>query len=135
MADVTIKHIDEMDSLGGVFYRARADLGVTSFGLGVHNFGPHATHHPVHNHTSMPAELAHANDGQEEVYVPLSGAATLVVDDERYELRPGTMVRVGAGATRQLVTGDEPAQILAIGGIPGRAYTAPAWTELGAAYT
>ena len=135
MADVTVRRIDEMDSLGeGAFARARADLGVTAFGLGVHNFPPHAAHHPKHNHSTMPAEMAHANDGQEEVYIPLSGSATLVVEEEEIALEPGMMVRVGPEATRQILTGSEPAQILCIGGIPGAVYRAPAWTERGAAY-
>jgi mannose-6-phosphate isomerase-like protein (cupin superfamily) len=135
MADVTVRRIDEMDSLGeGMFVRARADLGVTSFGMGVHNLPPHATHHPKHNHSSMPAEMAHANDGQEEVYIPLSGSATLVVEGEEIPLEPGMMARVGPAATRQLLTGHAPAQILCIGAIPGRPYAAPAWTERGAAY-
>jgi hypothetical protein len=34
--------------------------------------------------------------------------------------------------TRRITTGDEPVQLLAIGGTPGRAYVAPAYTENGA---
>jgi hypothetical protein len=44
------------------------------------------------------------------------------------------IARVGAGQTRQLVTHDRPARVLAVGGIPGKAYTAPAWSEVGAVY-
>ena len=134
MTDVTVKRIDEMDSLGGVFARARAELGVTSFGLGIHDFPPHHEGHPLHNHATMPAEMAHANDGQEEVYVVLRGEVTLMADGDETVLKPGMLARVGAGQMRRLVTHDEPAQVLAIGGIPGREYAPPAWTEVGAAY-
>ena len=134
MTDVTVKRIDEMDSLGGVFARARAELGVSSFGLGVHDFPPNQTGHPNHNHLTMPEEMAHANDGQEEVYVVLSGEVTLVADGEEHVLEPGTIARVGPGQTRQLVTHERPARVLAIGGIPGKRYTAPAWSEVGAVY-
>ena len=40
MPDVTIKRIEEMDSLGGRFVRCRAELGVTSFGLQVYDLPP-----------------------------------------------------------------------------------------------
>jgi mannose-6-phosphate isomerase-like protein (cupin superfamily) len=134
MADVTLKHFDEMESaLGGVFVRARAELGVTSFGLQVINL-PAGFDEPyaAHAHEGMPAEQDFANHGQEEVYVPLSGRATLVADDERYELAPGMAVRVGAAQMRNVVTGAEPFQMLAIGAIPGRPYEAPPFSELGA---
>jgi len=36
MPDVTAKSFDEMDAaLGGIFIRARAELGVTAFGLAI----------------------------------------------------------------------------------------------------
>jgi len=41
------------------------------------------------------------------------------------------MARVGAGQMRKLITRDEPVQILIIGGIPGKPYSAPAFTEIG----
>jgi len=50
-----------------------------------------------------------------------------------YVLEPGVFARVGPGVTRKITTGDEPIQLLAIGGMPGEAYTPPAFTEEGAA--
>jgi hypothetical protein len=43
------------------------------------------------------------------------------------------MVRCGPEQTRQLITRGDSATVLAIGGIPGKAYTPPAFTELAAA--
>src|ERR671936_763857 len=123
MTDVTAKRFDEMESaLGGVFVRARAELGVSSFGMQVINLPPHFDE----------PYAEHANHGQEEVYVPLRGRATLVAGDELLELEPGMAVRVGAAQMRNIVTGDEPFQMLALGGNPGRAYVAPPFSELGA---
>jgi uncharacterized cupin superfamily protein len=124
MPDVTVKKIEEFDTPnGGGFCRARATLGVSAFGMQVEQFPPHFQHHPVHDHS---------DDGQEEVYTVLSGSATLHAGGQEYRLVPGVFARVGAGETRQITTGDEPVQFLAIGGTPGAAYSAPAFTEAGA---
>jgi mannose-6-phosphate isomerase-like protein (cupin superfamily) len=112
MSDVAIKTIEEFDSPnGGGFCRARASLP------------PHFEHFPEHDHTA---------DGQEEVYTALSGSATLHADGQDYHLAPGIFARVGPGVTRKITTGDEPIQLLAIGGTPGAAYTPPPFTEEGA---
>jgi mannose-6-phosphate isomerase-like protein (cupin superfamily) len=134
MADVTAKRFDEMESaLGGVFVRARAELGVTSFGMQVINLPAHFDEpYAEHAHEGMPTEKEYANHGQEEVYVPLRGRATLVTGDRRWELEPGMAIRVGAAQMRNVITGDEPFQMLAIGGNPGRPYEAPPFSELGA---
>ena len=134
MTDVTLKRFDEMESaLGGVFVRARTELGVTSFGMQVINLPPHFDEpYAAHAHEGMPPEMEHANHGQEEVYVPLRGHATLVADDQRWDLAPGMAVRVGAAQMRNIVTGEEPFQMLALGGNPGRAYVPLPFSELGA---
>jgi uncharacterized cupin superfamily protein len=124
MPDVSVKRVEEFDSPnGGGFCRARASLGVTSFGMQVENFPPNFEHFPEHDH---------AADGQEEVYTALSGSATLHADGESHHLEPGVFARVGPGVTRKITTGDEPVRLLAIGGTPGQSYAAPAFTEEGA---
>jgi mannose-6-phosphate isomerase-like protein (cupin superfamily) len=124
MSDITVKSVEQFDSPnGGGFCRARAGLGVSSFGMQVEHFPPNFEHFPEHDHST---------DGQEEVYTALSGAATLHVGDETHPLVPGTFVRVGPSVTRRITTGAEGVQLLAIGGTPGQAYVAPAFTEIGA---
>jgi uncharacterized cupin superfamily protein len=124
MTDVTIKRVEEFDSPNnGGFCRARAGLGVTAFGMQVEQFPPNFEHFPEHDH---------ADDGQEEVYTLLAGSATLHVGGKEYALEPGVFARVAPDATRKITTGDEPCRLLAIGGTPGAAYTAPAFTEEGA---
>ena len=132
MSDVTAKRFEEMEAaLGGVFVRARAELGVAAFGMQVINL-PAYFDEPYAEHAHEGTDYEPANHGQEEVYVPLRGRATLVAGDERLELVPGMAVRVGPSQLRNFLTGDEPFQMLAIGGVSGEAYCAPPFTELGA---
>ncbi len=123
MADVTVKRTEDFEAIfGGGFRRVRAGLGVTSFGVAVMELPANFKHYPSHDHS---------HDGQEEVYTALSGTATLEAGGEEYALEPGVWARVGPGEKRKLVTGDEPASILAIGGIPGEVYGPPEYTVEG----
>jgi uncharacterized cupin superfamily protein len=127
---VTVKRIEDMEAaFGGAFLLARASLGVTSFGMQVLNLPPEWSG-PEHAHHGMTGEMEHANDGQEEVYIPLEGSAALLVEGGEITLEPGIMVRCGPSQVRQLVTSTIPARLLVIGAIPGRKYTPPAFTEL-----
>ena len=124
MADVTVKRLDEFEAIfHGGFYRVRAGLGVTSFGLAVMEFPPNYSDYPEHDQ---------AHDRQEEVYTALKGSATLTVGDEEHRLEPGVWVRIGPGEKRKIVTGDEPARVLGFGGSIGGPYQAPEFTEQGA---
>jgi quercetin dioxygenase-like cupin family protein len=124
MADYTTKRIGDMESgLGGAFRRARAELGVSSFGVQVLDLPPNLEQFPTHDH---------AESGQEEVYVTMSGTGWIDVDGERVDLDPETMIRVGPNAKRKIYTGPDGMRILALGGVPGRAYVAPELSELGA---
>ena len=114
MSGYTVKRIDDMEAVyGGAFIRARAELGVESFGMQVIDMPASADQYPEHDHS---------HDGQEEVYIVVEGAAKLQVAGEEHELRPGTYARVGPGEKRKLVTGSEGARVIAIGGVPGKAY-------------
>jgi hypothetical protein len=125
--DVTIAAIDDMEPIhGGVARRARATLGVTAWGMQVLTLPPRWDGYPNHNHD---ADAFDPN--QEEVYIPLSGSATMVTGDERFDLEPGMMVRVGPTQLRQVLPGDDGIRLLVLGGRPGT-FDAPGWTELGA---
>jgi hypothetical protein len=127
MTDVTVAAIDEMEAIhGGLARRARATLGVTAWGMQVFTLPPRWDGYPEHNH-----DAGAFDPDQEEVYVPLSGAATLLADAERIELRPGVLARVGPAQLRRILPGEDGIRMLVLGGRPG-AFDAPAWTELGA---
>jgi hypothetical protein len=127
MPDVTYRQIDEMDPIhGGLARRARAELGVTSWGMQVLTLPPDWDGYPEHHHGPDAFD-----PDQEEVYVPLEGSATLIADGVEYDLRPGTMVRVGPEQSRRIVPGRDGVRFVALGGRPG-AFQAAAWTEIGA---
>jgi hypothetical protein len=126
MADVTVAAIDEMEPIyEGLARRARATLGVSSFGMQVMTLPPNWDGYPDHVHD---ATVEDAN--QEEVYIPLGGSATLVAGDVRHELRPGVMVRVGPEQRRRILPGPDGVRLIALGGVPGTFRPSP-WTELG----
>ena len=123
MPDVTVKRVEDFEAIfGGGFRRARAGLGVSSFGLAVIDLPPNFSHYPEHDQT---------HDDQEEVYTVLSGRATLQVGGEEHVLEPGVFARVGAIERRKLTTGDEPARILAMGATPGKIYEPPEFSYEG----
>jgi mannose-6-phosphate isomerase-like protein (cupin superfamily) len=123
MADYTAKKIDDIEAImQGGFKRARADLGVESFGMQIIDMPPNYEGYPEHDH---------AETGQEEVYMVLRGSAALNIDGEQVQLDPETVVRVGPGAKRKVVPGDKGVRLLALGGTPGGVYEAPEITQLG----
>jgi mannose-6-phosphate isomerase-like protein (cupin superfamily) len=124
MAGHTVRRIDDMEAVaGGAMKRARAELGVTSFGLQIIDLPPNADRYPEHDH---------GHDGQEEVYVALRGDGEIEIDGERQPLDPDTVVRVGPEARRKVYAGADGLRLLAIGGVPGTAYEINSITELGA---
>ncbi len=123
MADVTVKRTEEFEpTFRGGMLKARAGLGVSSFGMQILRFPPQADRYPEHDH---------AESGQEEVYIVLDGAATLAAGGEEHRLEPGVFARVGPTEKRRLTTGEEGATILALGGVPGRPFEATKYTEEG----
>ena len=127
MSDVTVMAIDDMEAIyGGLARRARAELGVTAWGMQVLTLPPEWEGYPLHKHD---AEAFDPN--QEEVYIPLEGTATLEADGDVYELRPGVIARVGPAQLRRIVPGPKGIRFVALGGAPG-AHSPSAWTELGA---
>jgi hypothetical protein len=123
MADYAVKKIDDMDAaLFGSFKRARAELGVESFGMQVIDLPPSFDGYPSHDHT---------HDGQEEVFLALKGVGELEVDGERMPLDADHMTRVGPKAKRKVWVGPEGMRLLVLGGIPGAVYSAPAPSEIG----
>lgn len=74
---------------------------------------PHCEGYPEHDHLK---------DGQEEVYLVLSGQALLQVDGQSYPVEQGQLVRVPPECTRKFITQEHPVSFLALGGTPGQAY-------------
>jgi mannose-6-phosphate isomerase-like protein (cupin superfamily) len=126
MSKFAVKRIDEMEAvMGGAFKRARAELGVESFGIQVLDMPAGTDRYPEHDH---------AEDGQEEVYITLSGSGDIEIEGERHPIDAETIVRVGPGVTRKIWPGDDGMRVVALGGVGGKAYDpdgAPDVTQLG----
>ena len=123
MSGYAVRKIDDMEGIYlGSFKLARAELGITSFGMAVMDIPPGYGDYPEHDHSE---------DGQEEVYMALRGSGEIEIDGERNPLEPGTMVRVSPGTKRKIWPGDDGVRVLAIGAVPGKPYEVPEFTELG----
>jgi hypothetical protein len=109
-------------SYGGGFVKARAELGVSAFGMQVIQLPPDFGDYPEHDHS---------DSGQEEVYLSIGGSGWIEIDGERVDLDTDTFVRVGPAARRKMYSGPEGLRVLAIGGAPGHAYQIEPSTELG----
>ncbi len=125
MSDYTISPIDDMEAVVfGSFKRARAVLGVESFGMQVIDLPPNAEQYPEHDHSES---------GQEEVFVVLRGSGEMEIDGERHSMDSDTMIRVGPEPKRKIWPGEDGMRVLALGGCPGHVYQPPEITKLGAA--
>jgi mannose-6-phosphate isomerase-like protein (cupin superfamily) len=125
MADYTAKRISDMEAVfGGGFVKARAALGVSAFGMQIIQLPPDYADYPEHDH---------AESGQEEVFVTLSGSGWMDVEGERVDMDGETLVRVSAPDRRKVHAGPDGLRMLVIGGAPGEAYKIIPGTELGAA--
>ena len=112
--------VDELPDLWDGFARlVREGLGISAFGAQIMNLPPDYT---TQSHDE-------ADTGQQELYVALRGAGAVVIDGKRVPLDPEHLVRVDAGVERVLASGADGMRVLCIGGVPGAAYTAPAWTS------
>jgi quercetin dioxygenase-like cupin family protein len=121
MADVTAVALDDLPNgpfSGAQTFFARRGLGVSSFGMQVWRFPANYSEYPQHDEA----------DAQEEVYVGLSGEATITAAGEEHTITQGVFVRVAPGVHRNITTGSTAAEILALGATPGQAYVAPSWT-------
>ncbi|HUQ07711.1 MAG TPA: cupin domain-containing protein [Kofleriaceae bacterium] len=120
MDDINVKAIEDIapysgeHAIPGIRFRpARDALGVSGFGMSVIEMEPGNTGYPAHDH---------GDDGHEEVYVVLRGAAVLVTDAGERIVREGELVAVPGRIARKFVTRDQGVTLLALGGTPGEAY-------------
>jgi len=116
--------IDDLPTLwGGMCKLVRVGLGLSAFGVNVLDIGPD---YVTSDHTESAS-------GQEELYLVLSGAATLLVgapgQEARIELTPDVVARVAPEARRLFHTGADGARLLIVGGEPGKAYAPPDWSS------
>jgi tetratricopeptide (TPR) repeat protein len=117
-----IAHLEEIDEVtdGREPWRpVRRHFGITAFG--VNTWTGREVGDRIFN------EHDEADDGQEELYVVLSGRATFELDGERREAPAGTFVAVRAGVRRTAYAEEPGTTILAVGAVPGKAYEPNGW--------
>ncbi|HEX3243271.1 MAG TPA: cupin domain-containing protein [Solirubrobacterales bacterium] len=83
---------------------ANEDLDVEQTGLSYHRIAP-----------GKRQGFGHKHDRVEEIYVVLSGAGRVKVDDEIVELEPLDAIRVGPGIIRQFEAGPDGLEYIAAG--------------------
>lgn len=104
------------------FTPIRLRLGIEAFGVTVRRAG--AGEQIVTEHAED------GEDGNEELYLVLSGAADFVVDGGAVNLPAGGCLAVRAGAPRSATAAEDGTSLLIVGSSRGRAYRADGW-ELG----
>jgi mannose-6-phosphate isomerase-like protein (cupin superfamily) len=123
MSSYAVKNIDEMEAVfRGAFKRARAELGVESFGMQVIDMPGNYERYPDHDHT---------HDNQEEVFLVMRGSGEIEIEGERYPLDSDHIARVGPETKRKIWPGPDGIRLVVLGGVPGQAYEAPDLTKLG----
>jgi mannose-6-phosphate isomerase-like protein (cupin superfamily) len=83
---------------------ARKPLGLEKSGISYFKLGP-----------DYKLPFGHAHSEQEEIYLVVSGAAQLKLDDEEVELGAFDAVRIPPGVMRGMAGGPEGAEIVAFG--------------------
>lgn len=95
----------DVEPVAGRLHFLREPLDCESLGLSVRELAP----------GESGKEHDHADDGQEEVYLLVDGAATVDVEGESVAMEPGDALRVSPGATRQMHNGDEESRFVIVG--------------------
>jgi uncharacterized cupin superfamily protein len=117
MSDFTILHTDELERSGN-WLLARRSLGLASFGMNLVDIEP-GEQIPEHDETER---------DQEEVFVLLSGEASMVIDGEAHELTAGSLCRLGPEHSRTVVArGSEPARVLIVSAPRSSGYEPMGW--------
>ena len=123
MSSYAVKNIDEMEAVfRGAFKRARAELGVESFGMPVIDMPPSYENYPEHDHT---------HDNQEEVFLVMRGGGEIEIEGERFPLDDNHVARVSPETKRKIWPGPDGIRLVVLGGTPGTVYEAPDLTKLG----
>jgi tetratricopeptide (TPR) repeat protein len=122
MSEYAVAHLDDIDELddGRCPYRAvRHHFGITAFGMTAWT-ARDAGDRVINEHDE-------SDDGQEELYLVQRGQAVFELDDERLDAPTGTFVYVPAGVKRTAFAEEPGTTIVAVGGIPGKAYEPAGW--------
>jgi hypothetical protein len=122
MSEYAVAHLNEIDELddGRCPYRpVRHHFGITAFGMTAWT-AREAGDRIINEHDE-------SDDGQEELYLVQRGHAAFELDGERLDAPAGTFVYVPSGVKRTAFAEESGRTILAVGGVPGKAYEPAGW--------
>jgi tetratricopeptide (TPR) repeat protein len=131
MSDYAVTQLDEIDELtdGRCPWRpVRHHFGITSFGVNAWT-GHEAGDRIINEHDEA--------EEDEELYLVHRGRATFELDGERVDAPAGTLVFARPGVKRTAFADEPETTIVALGGMPGKAYEPGGWeiwAPLGALY-
>jgi len=124
MGDYAVAHLDEIDELddGRCPWRpVRHRFGITSFGINAWT-GRAAGDRIINEH-----DESDVSDQSEELYLVTHGRAVFELDGERRDAPAGTFVFVRPSVKRTAFAEEPGTTIVAIGGVPGKAYEVLGW--------
>ena len=122
MSGYAVAHLDEIDELndGRQPWRpVRHHLGITAFGINAWT-ASNAGDRIINEHNE-------ADVSSEELYLVLRGRAVFELDGERLNAPAGTFVFVRPDVKRTAFAEELETTIIAVGGVPGKAYEAVGW--------
>ena len=122
MSGYAVAHLDDIDELddGRCPYRpVRHYFGITAFGINAWT-ARDAGDRIINEHNE-------ADVSSEELYLVLRGRAVFELDGERLNAPAGTFVFVRPDVKRTAFAEELETTIIAVGGVPGKAYEAVGW--------
>jgi tetratricopeptide (TPR) repeat protein len=122
MSGYEVAHLDGIEELtdGREPYRpVRHHFGITAFGI--NSWTAREAGDRILN------EHDESDDGAEELYLVLRGRAVFDLDGERVDAPAGTLVYVRPGVKRTAFAEEAGTTLIAVGGVPGKAYEPDGW--------
>jgi tetratricopeptide (TPR) repeat protein len=122
MSGYAVAHLDEIEEVNdgrSPWRPIRHHFGITAFGINAWT-ARDAGDRIINEHDE-------SDDGNEELYLVHRGRAVFELDGERLEAPAGTLVSVPAGVKRTAFAEDPGTTIIAVGGMPGKAYEPLGW--------
>ena len=116
-----IEEIEELDDGRVPMRPVRHHLGITAFGVNAFT-GREAGDRIINEH-----DEADAADGDEELYVVLSGRAVFELDGDRIDAPTGTFVFVPPAVKRTAFAEEPGTTLVAVGATPGQPYVPRGW--------
>jgi tetratricopeptide (TPR) repeat protein len=114
-----LEEIDELDDGRCPWRPVRHHLGISAFGINAwtaRDVGDRI----INEHDE-------SDDGSEELYLVTGGRAVFELDGERLDAPAGMLVFVRSGVKRTAFAEEPGTTIVAVGGVPGKAYEPVGW--------